>query len=201
MADHQSTPRPGERLNALRGCLRRLILAAGLSAMAAVPAGAQATTWAWGGAEREMITWPAAHKPGEIIVSFADRRLYLILASGRALSFPVAIPREGKGWSGATRVSMKRAGPVWTPTAEMRRDNPGLPAFVRGGDPGNPLGSHALYLGASEYRIHGTDAPWTIGQNLSRGCIRMHNKDARELFERVPVGTRVTVSWSSYHRG
>jgi lipoprotein-anchoring transpeptidase ErfK/SrfK len=95
-------------------------------------------------------------------------------------------------------VSAKRVNPDWTPTAEMRRDNPKLPAYVRGGDPRNPLGVRALYLGSSLYRIHGTDAPWLIGQEVSKGCIRMHNADVIDLYERARVGARVTVTWARF---
>ena len=93
-------------------------------------------------------------------------------------------------------ISDKRVNPSWTPTPTMIRENPRLPSWVPGGHPMNPLGVRALYLGSSAYRIHGTDAPWTIGQPVSKGCIRMYNQDVIDLFNRVPVGTRVTVTYN-----
>lgn len=136
--------------------------------------------------------------PGQIIVSFADRKLYYIHATGRAIAYPIATPRRGDAWQGVLTISKKTLNPTWTPTPEMRRENPRLPAAVQGGDPRNPLGTHALYLGSTLYRIHGTDAPWTIGQPVSRGCIRMHNAHVADLFNRVSVGTTVTVTYRSY---
>jgi lipoprotein-anchoring transpeptidase ErfK/SrfK len=138
-----------------------------------------------------------ALNPGEIYVSHTDKRLYFVTARGQALSYPIAAPRPEDVWQGVMRITKKAVNPSWTPTAEMRRDNPRLPAFVPGGHPQNPLGSHALYLGTSLYRIHGTDAPWTIGRPVSRGCIRMHNAHVAHLYNRIPVGTRVTVMYRS----
>ena len=96
------------------------------------------------------------------------------------------------------KISQKRVNPRWIPTPEMRAENPDLPDYVPGGDARNPLGNRALYLGTSLYRIHGTDAPWTIGQPVSKGCIRMYNRDVADLYERVGVGTKVTATWKSY---
>ena len=99
-------------------------------------------------------------------------------------------------WEGVTVVSDKRVDPSWKPTPDMLRENPRLPSYVPGGHPMNPLGVRALYLGASNYRIHGTDAPWTIGKAVSKGCIRMFNEHSVDLYERVGVGARVTVTWN-----
>ncbi len=151
-----------------------------------------------GGSGGQMVSFSSKVKPGQIIVSFGDRQLYYVIRKGEALAFPIAIPREKSRWAGSTYVSMKRVNPPWTPTAEMRKENPKLPAFVPGGHPMNPLGVRAMYLGSSMYRIHGTDAPWTIGEAVSKGCIRMYNEDALELYNRVPVGTRVLVTWNRY---
>jgi lipoprotein-anchoring transpeptidase ErfK/SrfK len=151
----------------------------------------------WGGG-RQTVTFDSKYKPGQIIVSFGDRRLYHIYAQGRAMSYPIAVPREQSRWEGVTSVSAKRVNPSWTPTAEMRRENPRLPSYVPGGHPMNPLGVRALYLGSSTYRIHGTDAPWTIGQAVSKGCIRMFNEDVLHLYPRIAVGTRVTVTWQRF---
>lgn len=150
------------------------------------------------GAAREVVAFHPRHEPGQIIVSFGDRRLYWVYRRGEAISYPIAIPREKSRWAGVTRVSDKRVNPSWTPTAEMRRENPRLPISMPGGHPQNPLGVRALYLGSSMYRIHGTDAPWTIGTAASKGCIRMYNRDVLDLYPRVPLGTRVTVTWNRY---
>ena len=153
--------------------------------------------WDEGGA-REVVPFHPRHTPGQIIVSFGDRRLYWVHRRGEAISYPIAIPREKSRWAGVTRVSDKRVNPAWTPTAEMRRENPRLPVHMPGGHPQNPLGVRALYLGASMYRIHGTDAPWTIGTAASKGCIRLYNRDVLDLYPRVPLGTRVTVTWGRF---
>jgi lipoprotein-anchoring transpeptidase ErfK/SrfK len=152
----------------------------------------------WGGGYREEVRFPASVAPRQIIVSFGDRKLYWVYQKGAAISYPIAVPREQSRWSGVTSVSRKAINPGWTPTAEMRRENPKLPAYVPGGHPQNPLGVRALYLGSSTYRIHGTDAPWTIGTAVSKGCIRMYNEDVLDLYPRVPVGTRVTVTWKRF---
>ncbi len=144
------------------------------------------------------VSFPKSYRAGQIIVSFGDRKLYHVTAPGRARSYPIAVPRAQSRWSGTLRVSQKRVNPSWTPTPSMRRENPSLPAFVPGGHPRNPLGVRALYLGSTLYRIHGTDAPWTIGQNVSKGCIRMHNDHVVELYNRVGVGTKVVATWKRY---
>ena len=148
--------------------------------------------------DRGTVSFSKKYSPGQIIVSFGDRRLYHIVRRGQAMSYPIAIPRKQSRWQGVLRVSQKRVNPSWTPTASMRRENPKLPTFVPGGHPRNPLGVRALYLGSSLYRIHGTDAPWTIGQNVSKGCVRMHNSHVVELYSRVRVGTKVTATWKRY---
>lgn len=152
----------------------------------------------WGGGSREVISFNANYTPRQIIVSFGDRKLYWITKKGEAISYPIAVPRQQSRWQGVTSVSSKQVNPAWTPTPEMRRENPRLPNWVPGGHPMNPLGVRALYLGASTYRIHGTDAPWTIGTAASKGCIRMYNEDVVDLYGRVPVGTKVTVTWKNY---
>jgi lipoprotein-anchoring transpeptidase ErfK/SrfK len=136
--------------------------------------------------------------PGTIVVSFADRKLYYVLPNQRAISYPIGAPMGEARWEGVTFVSEKRVNPMWTPTPDMRRENPTLPAYVPGGHPLNPLGPRAMYLGKTTYRIHGTDAPWTVGQEVSHGCIRMYNADVIDLYDRVGVGTRVVVTWQVY---
>ena len=167
------------------------------------PASAQ-LFWDWGGKEesdgagREIVRFNSKFTPGQVIVSFGDRRLYLITRAGEAISYPVAIPREQDRWQGVTKITSKKINPAWRPTPDMLRENPKLPAWVPGGHRMNPLGVRALYLGSSTYRIHGTDAPWTIGTAASKGCIRMYNRDVLDLYPRVPVGTKVTVTWERF---
>ncbi|HIN63568.1 MAG TPA: L,D-transpeptidase [Candidatus Obscuribacterales bacterium] len=195
---------------ALKKPLSGLVMAA-LTALGAATASTAASAqtlvdFLWGGGSdfgggRQTVSFNSQYKPGQLIVSFSDRRLYFITAPGQALSYPIAIPREKSRWQGTTFVSMKRVNPSWTPTPEMKRENPRLPNWVPGGHPMNPLGVRALYLGSSAYRIHGTDAPWTIGQNVSKGCVRMYNEDVLDLYPRVPVGARVTVTWQRFTTG
>jgi lipoprotein-anchoring transpeptidase ErfK/SrfK len=166
-------------------------------------ASAQGLDFLWGGGaewggSRQTISFNPQYKPGQVIVSFSDRRLYLVTKPGQAITYPVAVPKNEARWQGVTFVSDKRVNPAWTPTPEMVRKNPRLPRWVPGGHPMNPLGVRALYLGSSTYRIHGTDAPWTIGQPVSSGCIRMLNEDVLDLYPRVPVGARVTVTWQKF---
>lgn len=152
----------------------------------------------WGGG-RQSVSFNPKYTPNQIIVSFGDRRLYHITGRGRATSYPIAVPRQQSRWQGTTTVTNKRVNPSWRPTGEMLRENPRLPRWVPGGHPMNPLGVRALYLGSSTYRIHGTDAPETIGKAVSKGCIRMYNKDVLDLYPRVRVGTRVTVTWQRFN--
>lgn len=178
-----------------------LSAAAALAALTLLPATASAQdffSFLWGGGSREVISFSPSVAPRQIIVSFGDRKLYWVHSKGEAISYPIAVPREQSRWAGVSSVSSKRVNPGWTPTPEMRRENPKLPAYVPGGHPQNPLGPRALYLGASMYRIHGTDAPWTIGTAASKGCIRMYSEDVVDLYPRVPVGTKVTVTWKKY---
>lgn len=144
------------------------------------------------------VSFPSKYSAGQIIVSFSDRRLYYTVSKGKAISYPIAIPKGDARWSGTLNVSAKKVNPGWTPTASMRRENPKLPAYVPGGHPKNPLGNRALYLGSTLYRIHGTDAPWLIGREVSKGCIRMHNNHVADLYNRTRVGTRVTVTWNRF---
>jgi len=143
---------------------------------------------------RQEIGFSPKYGRGTIIVSFADRRLYYVHKKGAALSYPIGVPTGKASWAGTLRVSRKAVNPGWTPTASMRRKNPKLPYHVKGGDPRNPLGVRALYLGNTLYRIHGTDAPWTIGQVVTSGCIRLYNNDVIDLYGRARVGTKVVVT-------
>jgi lipoprotein-anchoring transpeptidase ErfK/SrfK len=141
----------------------------------------------WDGGSRSVIGFSSKYEPRQIIVSFGDKKLYWIHRRGEAISYPIAVPREQSRWQGVTSVSSKQVNPSWTPTPTMP-----------GGHPMNPMGVRALYLGSSAYRIHGTDAPWTIGTAVSKGCIRMYNEDVLDLYPRVPVGTKVTVTWQRF---
>ena len=148
--------------------------------------------------DRYVVRFSRQYAPGQINVSFGDRRLFHIVRRGRAVSYPIAVPRAQDRWQGTLKISMKRVNPPWTPTQSMLRENPSLPKHVPGGHPRNPLGVRALYLGNTLYRIHGTDAPWTIGTNVSKGCVRMHNAHIDELYRKVRVGTKVTATWRRY---
>ena len=192
----------------MRGKLRLAALAAmGLAAFLAAesrPASAQQLLWDWdgdqtvGGSGRQVVSFSPQYGTGQIIVSFGDRKLYYVTRPGEAISYPIAVPREKSRWEGVTSVSQKRENPSWTPTPTMIAENPRLPRWVPGGHPMNPLGVRALYLGSSMYRIHGTDAPWTIGTAASKGCIRLYNQDVLDLYPRVNVGAKVTVTYQTF---
>lgn len=179
-------------------CAGLVLAAAGPSAVKAQTIFDELFGSASGPSGRQTVRFPGNYAPGTIIVSFGDRRLYFIEKKGQAISYPIAIPKNEARWSGVSYVSQKRVNPDWTPTPEMRRENPKLPAYVPGGHPRNPLGVRALYLGSSLYRIHGTDAPWLIGQEVSKGCIRMYNEDVIHLYQRAKVGAKVIVTWRRF---
>ena len=138
----------------------------------------------------------SGYAPGTVVIDTNARFLYLVEANGRATRYGVGVGKPGFEWAGTHRVSRKAEWPVWTPPSEMvareRAKGRILPARMEGGI-ANPLGARALYLGSSLYRIHGTNQPWTIGQAVSSGCIRMRNEDVVDLYDRVPVGARVIV--------
>ncbi len=142
------------------------------------------------------IAYNTAEKPGTIIIDPHAKYLYFVQEGGTAQRYGVGVGREGFGWSGTVKVGRKAEWPRWTPPAEMRKRQPDLPESMEGG-PNNPLGARALYLfndgRDTLYRIHGSNEPWTIGQAVSSGCIRMRNEDVTELYSRVGVGTRVIV--------
>ena len=145
----------------------------------------------------QTIAYSGDHKPGTIIINTGERYLYHVLGDGQARRYGVGVGKEGHAWSGTEKISRKAEWPDWRPPAEMIkrvREKEGriLPVHMAGG-PENPLGARALYLGSTLYRIHGTNQPWTIGQAVSSGCIRMRNEDVTELYERVAVGAKVIV--------
>jgi len=136
---------------------------------------------------RQTVLISGGYDPGNIVVSLADRRLYHVRRRGEAVSYPIATPRDFDMWTGTEVVSQKLTDPPWRPTPTMLRDNPRLPSYVPGGHKFNPMGARALYLGDTCYRIHGTDAPWLIGENISKGCIRMHNEHVTYPIPLVPA--------------
>ena len=142
--------------------------------------------------KRKTVKYDGPYKPNTIIVDTAERRLYHVLENGKALKYGIGVGREGFQWAGNHRISRKAEWPGWTPPPAMRKRQPGLPQHMEGGL-NNPLGARALYIGATIYRIHGSNEPWTIGQAVSSGCIRMTNDDVTHLYEQVKVGTRVVV--------
>lgn len=133
------------------------------------------------------------YSAGTIVIKTSERRLYYVMGGGRAVRYPVGVGRAGKSWAGTSFISRKVMRPDWAPPSEVKRDKPRIPDLIRGGTPGNPMGVAAMTLGVSEYAIHGTNAPGTVGGFVSYGCIRMYNQDILDLFERVHVGTPVIV--------
>jgi len=141
---------------------------------------------------RAEVDYGGSEGPGTIVVDTPNKFLYLVHGRGRATRYGIGVGRPGFEWSGVKTISRKAEWPDWTPPSEMLARRPDLPRHMEGG-PANPLGARAMYLGGSLYRIHGTNEPHTIGQNVSSGCIRMMNDDVVDLYNRVPVGTRVVV--------
>jgi len=132
---------------------------------------------------------------GTIVIKTSQRRLYLMLGSGRAISYPVGVGRRGMQWSGTVSIDGKYVSPAWSPPASIKREDPRLPAVIPGGSPHNPMGVAAMTLsGGGQYAIHGTNQPSLIGGFVSHGCIRMYNADITDLFGRVSVGTTVVVT-------
>jgi len=141
---------------------------------------------------RQMVAYPTNEAPGTIIIDTAHTFLYLTLSHGMAMRYGIGVGRQGFTWSGVETIVRKTEWPDWIPPAQMVARQPYLPRWV-GGGPGNPLGARALYLGNTEYRIHGTNDPSTIGKHVSSGCIRLQNGDIVNLYNRVGVGTKVVV--------
>jgi lipoprotein-anchoring transpeptidase ErfK/SrfK len=140
----------------------------------------------------QTVAYHGHEKPGTIIIDTPQRFLFLVVADGTARRYGIGVGRPGFAWAGVKEVSAKREWPDWRPPEEMLKRRPDLPTFMAGG-PENPLGARALYLGSSLYRIHGSNEPWTIGTQVSSGCIRMRNEDVIDLYGRVKIGTRVIV--------
>ena len=141
---------------------------------------------------RSRISYSSKYKPGSLIVDTRAKYLYLVEKGGTAMRYGIGSARPGFEWGGDLKISRKSKWPTWTPPPNMRKREPWLPVQMPGG-PENPLGARALYLGSTLYRIHGTNQATTIGRSVSSGCIRLHNKDVMDLYERVSVGARVVV--------
>lgn len=200
--------------------MKKLVAAFGLALIAALPLGFSAPAKAEGALQkfflagqprvqhghyrsdkspipRKKVKYDASVPAGTIIIETSERRLYYTLGNGKAMQYAVGVGREGFEWAGTDRISRKAEWPGWTPPAVMRarvkrEEGRILPAYVKGG-PDNPLGARAMYIGGRIFRIHGTNQPWTIGQAMSSGCIRMANEDVIHLYEQAGVGTKVIV--------
>ncbi|SDS89663.1 L,D-transpeptidase [Bradyrhizobium canariense] len=142
--------------------------------------------------KRQVVSYPTREAPGTVIIDTPNTYLYYVLGGGHAIRYGIGVGRDGFTWSGVQAVTKKAEWPDWTPPPEMIARQPYLPRHMAGG-PGNPLGARAMYLGGTVYRIHGTNAPETIGTHVSSGCIRLTNQDVSDLYSRVNVGTRVIV--------
>jgi lipoprotein-anchoring transpeptidase ErfK/SrfK len=142
--------------------------------------------------DRQVVDYAASQPPGTIIIDTPHYFLYLVLDGGKALRYGIGVGRPGFAWAGIKEVSAMREWPDWRPPDDMLRRRPDLPRFMPGG-PENPLGARAIYLGSTLYRIHGSNEPWTIGTQVSSGCIRLRNEDVIDLYNRVKVGTKVIV--------
>ncbi|MBY0381186.1 MAG: L,D-transpeptidase [Xanthobacteraceae bacterium] len=142
--------------------------------------------------QRTVVLYRTTEAPGTIIISTAERFLYVVQPNGRALRYGIGVGRDGFQWQGLEHITRKQEWPDWTPPPEMIARQPYLPRFMAGG-PGNPMGARALYLGGTVYRIHGTNQPQTIGTAVSSGCFRLVNADVMDLYSRIPVGTKVII--------
>jgi lipoprotein-anchoring transpeptidase ErfK/SrfK len=148
---------------------------------------------------RQVVNYRTSEAPGTIIIDTPNTFLYLVMPGGKAMRYGIGVGREGFTWAGTKTIERKAEWPDWTPPPEMIHRQPYLPRFVAGGD-GNPMGARGMYLSGSVYRIHGTNAPESIGTQVSSGCIRLVNEDVIDLYNRVHVGTKVIVLPMSSHR-
>jgi lipoprotein-anchoring transpeptidase ErfK/SrfK len=139
-----------------------------------------------------VVSYASREAPGTVIIDTPNTYLYLVMGHGQAMRYGIGVGRDGFQWQGLLSITRKAEWPDWTPPPEMIVRQPYLPRFMAGG-PGNPLGARAMYLGATVYRIHGTNQPDTIGTAISSGCFRLVNADVADLYDRVPVGTKVIV--------
>ena len=141
---------------------------------------------------RQVVNYATREAPGTVIIDTPNTYLYYVLGGGQAVRYGIGVGREGFTWSGTQTITKKAEWPDWTPPPEMIARQPYLPRQMAGG-PGNPLGARAMYLGGTVYRIHGTNAPKTIGTHVSSGCLRLTNEDVADLYSRVNIGTKVIV--------
>ena len=146
-----------------------------------------------------MVSYPSNEPAGTIVIDPAHTYLYLTLGGGNAMRYGIGVGRQGFQWSGVEKITRKAEWPDWTPPPEMVARQPYLPRWI-GGGPGNPLGARAMYLGHTDYRIHGTNDPTSIGKHMSSGCIRLRNEDVKDLYSRVNIGTKVIVLPNSHSR-
>ena len=142
---------------------------------------------------RTTVRYSTKYPPGTIVVSTSERHLYLVQEGGMALRWGIGVGRAGYQWKGTHKITAKKENPEWTPPPEMIARQPDVPRHMRGGDPANPLGTHAMYLGSTLYRIHGSPDADSVGEAESSGCFRMRNTDVADLYKRVRVGTTVVV--------
>jgi lipoprotein-anchoring transpeptidase ErfK/SrfK len=149
--------------------------------------------------KRQVVGYSGGEAPGTIVIDTGSTFLYLVQPGGRAIRYGIGVGRDGFRWSGTQAITKKAEWPDWTPPAEMIARQPYLPRFMAGGET-NPLGARAMYLGSTIYRIHGTNAPSTIGTRVSSGCIRLTNDDVADLYSRVTIGTKVIVLNTADHR-
>lgn len=163
---------------------RRAVIG-GLAALPVVGVGASEA--------REVVPMPAQYPPGTIVVSTSQRRLYFVQGNGTALRYTVAVGRPGKQWFGQRAIDGKFVRPAWSPPDDVRRDNPRLPDVIPGGARNNPMGERCMTITPGQYAIHGTNVPSSIGTFASYGCVRMHNHDIVDLFERVSIGAPIIV--------
>jgi len=165
------------------------------SVAAAAAACALAATMPQLAQARGIVGFSGSYSSGTVVVKTNERALYYVLGNSKAVRYPVGVGRVGKQWTGTAYISSKQLRPAWSPPAEVKRDKPSLPNVIPGGSPSNPMGAAALTLsGGGEYAIHGTNNPGSIGGFVSYGCIRMHNADVLDLYNRVGWGTTVVVT-------
>jgi len=142
--------------------------------------------------DRQLVDYRSEEKPGTIVIDTPHHFLFLVQDNGKAMRYGIGVGRSGFTWEGVKTISAKKEWPDWRPPTDMLQRRPDLPRYMAGG-PENPLGARAMYLGSTLYRIHGSNEPWTIGSNVSSGCIRLRNADVIDLYSRVKVGTKVVV--------
>ena len=169
--------------------MRRTVFGAALAAVVAASAFCAPAR-----ASGEMVMVAEPYQPGTIVVKTNERHLYLVVAPGEAIRYPVGVGRAGMQWSGTSVIDAKYVSPDWAPPPDIRAENPKLPPLIPGGSPHNPMGVAAMTLSGLDYAIHGTNQPSSIGHFVSHGCIRMYNADITDLYSRVGVGTTVVVT-------